>query len=417
MSVEKQGNSLGKLAGIAVVVVALAAIVFASIRMGGGSDSAEVYSESVGRRTIARTVKASGQIDPRVKVNLSSQVIGKIERLYVKEGDEVEAGQLILELEKDAFLAARSRSSADLRIARSRQQQARIDIEDALVKLRRMERLFGDKIASKADLETAELFHLSKELALEQAGEAVTQAQASLDQADEELSKCSLYTPLSGRVIALDSEEGESVIPGTMNNLGSVIGTIADLSEILAEVEVDETEIPYLGLGQEATVRVDALQEVEYLGQVVEIGSSGFTNPRQPDVTFFSAKILLKSPDARLRPGMSLRAEISTAESPETLLIPIQAVVERLPTDEEEDEAEDDDRVDVVFVIDAGVARQTSVSTGLSDTTHVEITSGVEEGERVVTGPYRELRDLKDGDSVREKASSVDEDEEEDGPS
>jgi len=413
VSGENNGVSAGKVLVIVMILIALAGIVFASIRFGGGSDAVEVYAEEVERRTIARTVKASGQIDPRVKVNLSSQVIGKIERLYVKEGDEVEAGQLILELEKDAFLAAHSRASADLRIAKSRQKQAQIDIEDALVKLRRMERLFGDKIASKADLESAELFHLSKELAFEQSAEAVTQAQASLDQANEELSKCSLYTPLSGRVITLNSEEGESVIPGTMNNLGSVIGTIADLSEILAEVEVDETEIPYLELDQPATVRVDALQDVEYTGTVVEIGSSGFTNARQPDVTFFRAKILLEAPDAKLRPGMSLRAEISTAESPETLLVPIQAVVERLPLDKDEEDSNEDDRIDVVFVVGGETASQVAVSTGLSDTTHVEIVSGLDEAQRVVTGPYRELRDLKDGDVVREK-SDGEEDEKED---
>jgi len=401
--------STGKWILAVAIALVLAGVVLASVRFGGSEDGVEVYTEEVERRTIERTVRASGQIDPRVKVNLSSQVVGKIEKLYVEEGDEVEAGQLIIELEKDAFLAARDRSSAELRIARSRQEQARIDVQDAVVKLRRMERLFGDQIASQADLESAQLFHLSKELALEQSGEAVTQAAATLQQAREELDKCSLYTPLTGRVIALDSEEGESVIPGTMNNLGSVIGTIADLSEILAEVEVDETEIPYLELGQDATVRVDALQGDEYSGRVVEIGSSGFSNPRQPDVTFFRAKILLDAPDEKLRPGMSLRAEVSTAASPDTLVVPIQAVVERSPVGASESGDDSAEPIDVVFVMDGGLARQVPVETGLSDTTHVEIVSGLDSSERVVTGPYRELRDLEHEDAILEKSEETDE--------
>ena len=214
----------------------------------------------------------------------------------------------------------------------------------------------------------------------------------------------------------MHTEEGESVIPGTMNNPGSVLGTIADLSEILALVEVDETEVTYLEMGQRATVLVDALSEREYEGTIVEIGSSGFSNPRQPDVTFFEVKLLLADGDTALRPGMSLRVEISTAEEPDALAVPIQAVVEREPRVKDAEGGGDDDEADkvqVVFVLEDGTAMQREIETGLSDTTHVEIVAGVEEGEEVVTGPYRELRDLEHEDAILAKDPDDDEEDEE----
>jgi HlyD family secretion protein len=210
-------------------------------------------------------------------------------------------------------------------------------------------------------------------------------------------------------VIALNAEEGEVVVSGTMNNPGSVIGTIADLSEILVMVDVDETEIVHVKPAQAATVEVDALPEVEYAGRVEKIGSSGYSRPQQPDVTFFKVEILLEKPDEKLRPGMSARAEIHTEKSADTLVVPIQAVVERppLPADGSAGGGEgaagssEEEEIKVVFVIEDDKARQRPVETGLSDTTGVEISSGLDAGIRVITGPYRALKNLKHGDAVK----------------
>jgi HlyD family secretion protein len=190
------------------------------------------------------------------------------------------------------------------------------------------------------------------------------------------------------------------VVSGTMNNPASVIGVIADMAEINAEVDVDETEIVNVKLGQEATVRVDALPGHEYKGKVVEVGSSGYNRANQPDVTFFKVKILLDHPDDNLRARMSVRAEIRTASHPGALTVPIQAVVER----------EGEKAKKVVYVIEGGKARERTVQTAISDETHVELTAGVKAGEQVITGPYRTLRDLKDGDAVRVSLTSEDED-------
>ncbi len=399
----------------------LAAVVALSLKAGGRDKGVRVYAEEVERGDVTRTVQASGQIDPRVKVNISSHVIGKIEKLYVEEGDRIEAGRPFLKLETEAFVAARDQAAAQLAIARSSEAQAGINLADAELKLARMERLAAEKIASAEQLEAAALKLKSAELAREQARESVIQARAALDKAEDDLSKATIFAPLSGRVISLAAEEGEVVVSGTMNNPASIIGTIADLSEILAEVDVDETEIAYLEAGQEAALEVDALPDREYGGRVVELGSSGFQRPQQPDVTFFKVKVLLDDPDAHLRPGMSVRAKINTAEKAGVLTVPIQAVVERPPLAEEgDDEGEEpaanspggDDEVRVVFVVEDGRALQRPVEVGISDATRVEVVSGLEAGEMVVTGPYRSLKKLEHEERVRVREEG---DEEEEG--
>jgi len=393
-------------------VVVLGAIVAASaVKQRSAQRGEKVYLEAAERRAIHEIVKASGGIDPRVKVNISAHVIGKIEKLYVEEGDEIEAGKPFLELEREAFHAAHERARAQLEIARSQVSQAEIDLADTELKLKRYRRLVEEGVSPNEQLEAAELQERSARLRLDQSREAVRQAEADLEKAADDLSKVTIYAPLSGRVIALNAEEGEVVVSGTMNNPASVIGTIADLSEILVKVDVDENEIVDVELGQTATVRVDAIPEHEASGRVVEIGSSGYTLTGQGDVTFFKVEILLDELDPRLRPGMSARAEIEVAESDDTLVVPIQAVVYRPPGDGDE-EVDKDEEIRVVFVMEENEAVKRPVEVGLSDETHVEILSGLDEGEQVITGPYRMLRDLEAGDAVQPKD---DEDEDEDG--
>lgn len=392
------------LIGLGVVVV-LGGIVVASLVGRGGDPGVEVDLTAVERSDVTRWVKASGVIDPRVKVDLSAHVIGRIENLYVEEGDEIERGEPFLKLEQEAFLAVRDDWRARLSRARTDVRKAEVDLDDVRLKLRRMERLSGENIVSQERLEAAQLAVTSAELALEQTKDAVEQARASLAKAEDDLDKTVIYAPLSGRVIDLNAEEGEVVVSGTMNNPASVIGTIADLSEILAEVDVDETEIVYVEPGQTAELEVDAIPDAEYRGYVVEVGSSGFQKRTQQDAIFFKVKILLENPDDRLRPGMSVRADIDTATHEDVPVVPIQAVVQRPPVDaagasKPEAAFDADEEVPVVFVMESGQARQRPVTTGISDATWVEIVDGAEAGEQVISGPYRVLRDLEHGDAV-----------------
>lgn len=382
---------------IAVLVLGLlAVVVFASLRGSRREKGTQVYVEAVARRDIGRVVKASGEIDPREKVNISAHVVGKIEHLFVEEGDLIRKGQPFLELEKEAYTAARDQWSAQLRKAQTEVRQAEVSLADARNKLGRARRLNQEGILSAEQLEAAELAQANAELRLEDARDSVRQARANLEKALDDLRKTTIYAPLTGRVIALNTEEGEVVVSGTMNNPASVIGEIADLSVILAKVDVDETEVVLVKPGQRARIVVDALPDKEYHGRVAEVGNKGFNRPQQPDVTFFDVEVLLDDPDEDLRPGMSVRAEIDTAVHPDALVVPIQAVVEREVTRNGGTE-----EADVVFVVREGKAVQRAVRTGISDETRVEIVSGVQAGDQVVTGPYRSLRDLEDGETVK----------------
>ena len=389
---------------VALVVLALAAIVFASVRASNGDKGTKVYASAAQQQKLGQIVKASGEIDPRVKVNISAHVVGKIQKLYVEEGDRIEKGRPFLDLEKEVYIAERDQWAAQLRRAQTDVRQAQVSLADSRNKLARARRLKDEGISSDQDLEAAVLAEAQARLRLEDAGESVQQAQANLEKALDNLAKTTIYSPLSGRVVDLNAEEGEVVVSGTMNNPGSVIATVADLSEILANVDVDETEIVNVRPGQKASIRVDALPDRTYEGRVVRVGSSGFNRPAQPDVTFFDVEILLDNPTEDLRPKMSVRAEIETREQSETLAVPIQAVVSRQPLGNKKaasGAAGSDDEVKVVFVVADGKVHQREVRTGISDETRVEVLAGLKPGEQVVTGPYRSLRDLQDGDAVQ----------------
>ncbi len=410
------------------VVLLLAVVLVASLRGGGGRGGTKVYAEPAAARDVVQVVKASGQIDPKEKVNISAHVVGKIERLYVQEGDSIRQGQPFLKLEQQAFLAARDQWAAQLRSSQTAVAKAQAMLADSGIKLDRAKNLHAQGILSREQLDSAVLAETAARLELDQAREAVREAKANLDKAADDLTKTTIYSPISGRVIKLNAEQGEVVVSGTMNNPGSVIGTIADLSEILARVDVDETEVVNVKVGQSALLKVDAVPGRQYHGRVIEVGSSGGSKASQPDVTFFEVKIQLTDADGALRPGMSVRSEIRAAEHPKALAVPIQAVVERAAEDvaaakgseiakiekrgPDSQDARDakDDQVKVVFVVAGGKAALRPVSTGLADETYVEVLSGLNAGERVVTGPYRTLRDMKDGDKVAVSATSESED-------
>ena len=396
-----------------LIVVVLGGIVFASIHSRGGDKGEKVYAAAVERRELAQVVKATGELQPRIQVNISAHVVGKIDRLYVQEGDRIGKGKPFLHLEEQAFLALRDQWAAQLRSSQTAVQQAKVSLADAQIKLARAQKLKTEGIFTQADLETAQLAETSAKLALDSANESVGQSRANLVKAQDDLTKTTIYSPIDGRVIALNAKEGEVVITGTMNNPGSVIGIIADMADINAEVDVDETEIVNIRVGQKAVLRVDALPGKEYKGKVIEVGSSGYNRTNQPDITFFKVKVLLDHPDDSLRARMSVRAEISTAAHLNTLTVPIQAVVEREDEGDAKDGKKDGQSAKsrkVVYVITGGKAHQRTVETGLSDETSVELTAGIKVGEQVVTGPYRTLRDLKDGDAVQVNASTEEED-------
>lgn len=377
-------------------LLVLGGILAASMKAGSAKKGVRVYAEAAARRDIQQVVKATGEIDPRIKVNISAHVVAKIEKLFVNEGDWIEKGQPFLRLEQNVFVADRDQWAAQLRSAETAVRRQDVALADTASKLHRAQLLYNGGSFTAEQLENAQLAERSARLQLDEARDLVSQDRANLLRAQTDLGKTVIYAPISGQVIALNAKEGEVVVSGTMNNAASVIGTIADMSEVLAEVDVDETEIVQVQPGQRAELKVDALPKRVYHGKVTEVGSSGYNRSSQPDVTFFKVKVLLADSDRHLRSGMSVRAEIETQADKGALVVPIQAVVERPPLG-----APGGNEVKVVFVVAGGKAHQRQVDTGISNETRVEVMTGLRAGEQVVTGPYRSLRDLKDGDPVR----------------
>lgn len=407
----------------------------------------EVEVETVERRSLEAIVSASGTIVPQLTVDISANTMGQITRLAFNEGDRVDSGQFLLEIDPETLRAAVDRGEAALRASRSTLRQFEVLVESAEVnlqvardRLERQENLWGLRLVSRQDYEAAvsEVALRETELAARRVdvntqAERISQEDANLDSARYELTKVTITSPISGVVTRRNIEEGETVVVGTMNNQGTVLATIADLSVIEAEVEVDETDIPTVRLGQFADVTIDALPDYVFTGIVTEIGNS----PIQPtssggsgtQATTFKVVVTLDDEIPGVRPGFTCTADITTAVRDNSVAIPIQAatvrevvfdasgnVIRQEPDSRRGgmtpgvsaagpsvDRTEDGEGVEVegVFVARQGEAVFLPVITGIAGERYFEALSGVTEGDLIVTGPFSEVRNLEDGDAIR----------------
>jgi HlyD family secretion protein len=402
-------------AGIAIAV-ALILIIFFSIR-GNAPKGVDVYAEPAKVQQIEAVVTAPGEIDPRFKVNISAHVIGKIDHLYFNEGDLVKKGQKLVELEKPAYLAQRDARRADVANRRIEVIRARAAMANAEATYGRAMKMREQGIQAQEIFDRARLELDNARAGYGSAEEGVRQAQAGLLQAETDLSHTTLLSPIDGKVVQLNAREGEVVITGTMNNPGSVIAVIADLSEILVVAEVNETEVVGIRNGQAAKVHVDAVSDRDYRGHVSEIGSSAAIRQNAgTGIRYFRVKVQIDDPDERLRPGMTSQVSIVTSSVANSIAVPIQSVVERVPGAKADDlDSENLPKKKYVFVVTNDKVKQTEVTTGISDATRVVIASGIKAGEQVVTGPFRILKKLRDGDAVKivKETKSSDKDEKE----
>ena len=387
-------------------VILIAVIVIASVK-GGGTKGEKVYVEAVKPRDIQAIVTAPGEVDPKVKVNISANIVGKIERLYFNEGDSVRKGQKLVDLEKFAYQAQFDRARAEVANRRIEVIRARAALGTAEAAYKRAVSL------ERQGIQAQELFDRSRqELQNAQAGyesaeEGVRQAEAMLQQTRTDLDRTTIVSPIDGKAVQLNAHEGEVVVTGTMNNPASVIAVIADLSEILVEAEVGETEVTGIRVGQKAKVHVDAVPEKEYAGHVAEIGSSAAIRQNSgTGMRYFKVKVAIDDPDDRLKPGMTSQVSIITTTAGAALSVPIQCVVERVPPSLAKKKAGDDEEDEnlpkrkYVFIVKDGKATMSEVKTGVSDATHVAIVTGIKPNDQVVSGPFRTLKKLKDGAKV-----------------
>ncbi len=390
------------------VVAVVAVVLWLSLgESEGNGPSVEV--ERVGRRTVVASVKASGEINPLHKVEIQSKVIGEITAIPIKEGDKVKEGQVILQIEKKLYVAALDQARAALDQTTVTLERTEAELADARLRLGRSQKLFDEGVVSQEMLEQSKLAEQTAAIAVKAQKESIRQFQSAYQKAVEDVDRTTIRAPMDGTVTALNVEVGETAIMGTMNYPGSVLMVIGDLSEIVAEVQVAESEVVGLALGQPATVTLDALPEVAIPGEVVEISSSGI---KDGDVVKFKVKVKLERRDPRIKPGMTAKVEITTATAKDALAVPQQAVQSRwvdeagkAVTRREGDTSQKE--ISVVYLYRGGKAVQTTVTPGVHDELWVEITKGLADGDEVITGPYRTLRTMKDGEDVRrEKPAS-----------
>lgn len=412
--------SRGKKILIGVAVAAILAIMAILALRSGREDVVEVRTETVARKDLVARVSATGYIEPKRLVDISADVSGRVVELNVEEGDEVDEGDLLLVIDPARFEAAVERAEAGLAEASAREAQARGNYLQANRDWERIRDLKSrlPEMVTETEFETART-NAEVQEALWQSGQhAVDMARAGLREARDNLAKTVIRAPMSGRVTRLNVEKGETAIVGTMNNPGSLLITVADLSVMEAVIEVDETDVPDISIGDSVSVSVDAFPDREFVGRVTKIGNSSI-RPRSQQVSSadqaidFEIRVTLDDAEVELRPDLSASADVVTDVRPDVLAIPIISLTlmepsefERMPNELEEGSAGSQARdsgepVEGVFVVEDGLARFRPVEVGVAGDSYFEVLSGLEEGEVVVSGTYQAIRDLSDGDAVR----------------
>ncbi len=452
--------------GVAVLVILI--IVGNVTRSSEKGIKVKVSDVSVG--SITSTVRAPGKIRPEKEVQISASVPGEIVNLAVREGDRVQQGQLLLQLDKAEYAAQVEQRRATLQSAKASHRLARASLGQMKSIYERKEALFERNLASDEELEAARTQLDVQEAEVEAASQRIAEATAALNMAEDNLRKTTFLAPQAGVVSELNVEEGEIVVVGTMNVPGTVIMTVADLAHMQVECDVDETDVVSVREGQKADIFVDAFPDTVFEATVTEIGSSGkrSASSTEGSATDFEVKLRLEPGIGSLKPGMTADAEIETATHTDALKVPIQAIVvrekktvekwmaareeerkdkkkdtrkrgERKDTEteleaeglsagpdsvesaeersgdsdeevkegeegtEEGTEEETEQEMTGVFVVEEQHAKFVPVKTGIMSETDVEILEGLSKDDRVITGPFRVLRDLKDGKRVEEE--------------
>jgi HlyD family secretion protein len=413
-----------------------------------------VQTGKVLRQDLASVVSASGEIKPKVYANIGANAFGKITRLYVKEGDRVKQGQVLAQLENVQSSADLEGARASLEASQTDSQaaeaglntsladltRAKSDVEKARLDWTRTQSLYKDALIAKSDYDSQKATWQTAEAGLIQAEAKVAQARAqkesadrhinqnraSLTHASDVLQKTTYKAPYDGIITNVPVREGETVVMGIQNSPGSVLMTIANLSVITAEIQVDETDIVSVQMGQPADVSIDAIPKQTFKAIVTEIGdnaivrSTGVSTSQQTtasqEAKDFKVVVTLQDPPPNIRPGLSATAKIITATRSNALVIPIQALTLRRRMDlkpQSESQAvqasapmndaskEDKEEIQGVFALRNRKAEFVPVDTGVAGATNIEVLKGLKEGDEIITGSYKVLRTLRPGASVK----------------
>jgi HlyD family secretion protein len=382
--------------------VAVVLIIFAVIgkKQGwfGKAVTVKIAVEKAELRSVTETITANGKIQPEKEVKISPDVAGEIVELNVKEGEPVVKGQLLCRIKPDIYISQRDRSLAAISSAKARQAQSEAQFIQAELSFKRSKQLYNEQTVSKSEFEQAEAQYTVAKSEVDAAKYSVISSEASLKEATENLQKTSIYAPMTGTISMLLVELGERVV-GTSMMTGTEMMRVADLSRMEAQVQVNENDIVRVNLGDTALISVDAYLDYKFKGVVTEIANSAKTTGVSADqVTNFDVKILVipasyqklvKTGEANpLRPGMSASVDIQTETRSSVLSVPIQSVTTRTDTTKIQVTPSDENIRTLVFTTDGTHAFAKDVKTGIQDNNYIEITSGIKEGDQVVTAPF-----------------------------
>ena len=376
----------------------------------------EVRVDQVGTRSLVAEVSATGHIEPKTQVEITTDVAGRIIELPVEEGQDVEEGDLLLQIDPALFRAAVQRAEAALAQARASHSQQDAAYRQAQRDADRLTALqaSGTNFVTETEVEQAVTNADIQQRLLEAADHQVEQARANLAQERDRLGKTTIRAPMSGRVTRLNVERGETAIVGTMNNPGTVLLTVADLSVMEAVIEVDETDVPDIAIGDSAYIEIDAFPNERFVGTVTEIGNSSIV-PRNPSQTSaqaidFEVKIELRAPPEGIRPDLSATADVITDTRSNVPSLPITALTlmdadeyEEIPNESvsarERPETVRD--IEGVFVVEGDRVRFRPVEIGIAGESYFEVISGIEPGTTIVSGSFQAIRELEDGSRIR----------------
>jgi HlyD family secretion protein len=435
------------LIGVGVVVI-LGALAFANVKF-KRQEGTVVNVETLQKRDLQAIVSASGKIQPQRLVNISADTMGRVTNLAVEEGQRVKKGDFLLQIDPRNLSSAVNQTQASLAAARSQMEQLRVSAESNKASLKqaqdaftRQQQLWKQGLTTREALDNAEnqlKMRQAEATASERQVETqrlrMQQEEASLDNAKYNLSKVRIESPITGIITRRNIEEGETVVIGTMNNAGTVLLTVADMSVIEAEVEVDETDIPSVQLGQKAKITIDAMPGKSFTGKVTEIGNSPIqaagaaaATSATTQATNFKVKVTVDGEIPDVRPGFTCTAEITTATRKGVVSVPIQATtVREMVVDKDGKivrEPRNDKRpsrtsvqaselkpgqerkeLEGVFVVHDNRAEFMAVKTGIAGEKYFEVLNGLKDGDQVIVGPFSSVRELADGAAVKIEAA------------
>lgn len=399
---EKQGffRRRKKLIIISAVVILIGIIILFNLQS-QREKSIKVTVEKVEKHDLTSVVSASGEVKPKKNVDVSTQMTGvhRILKIGVEEGQQVKEGDFLLKLESTQYEASADRNRAAIRSLQADliQADARLKKDERFYE--RQKKLYDEKLISGEQLEAAQAQYEISKAQYESIRFQIDQAEASLQSALDNLNKTTYYSPIDGIITSLRYEEGEIIILSTFTD--PVLMTIADLSIMEVEVEVDETDVIAVTKEQAAEVRVDAFPNQTITGRVTEVGSSALPKMASAaeESKDFKVVITLDDPPQAMKPGLSASADIITAKKNDVLAVPISALV--LREKEEDKEKKKSEQEEGVYVVEANRVKFQPVKKGIMGEMLIEILEGLEEGTEIVVGPYDSLRQLKDDTLIK----------------